>query len=72
MCLNINIIRNKIPDLRVVLKGLGLNYFVLSETKLDESFPSQQLVIEDFEIRARKDRDRNGGSLIEYVRIGFI
>ena len=51
---------------------LQLDYFVLSETKLDDSFPSAQFYIENFEIRNRRDRDKNGGGLIEFVRKGFI
>ena len=69
--LNITRSRNKIIDLREIVKDLGLRYFVVSETKLDKSFPAQQFVI-DFEIRARKDRDQHDGGLIEYVRKGFI
>ena len=57
--------------MRKIMKDLGLKYFVVSETKLDESFSSQQLVI-DFEIRAKKDRDWHGGGIIENVRKGFI
>ena len=67
-----NSLRNKIINLREIVKDLGLNYFVASETKLDVRFPSQQFVIEDFDIRTRKDMDRHGGGLIEYVRRGFI
>ena len=55
-----------------ITKDLGLKYFVVSETELDESFPSKQFDIKDFEIRVRKDRDRHGGGLIKYVRKGFI
>ena len=35
--LNMNSRRNKLTDLRVILKCLSLDYFVLSETKLDET-----------------------------------
>ena len=38
--LNINSRRNKISDLRVLLHDLQLEYFVSSESKLDDSFPS--------------------------------
>ena len=38
--LNINSPRNKILDLREIVKYLELGYFVLSETNIDESFPS--------------------------------
>ena len=48
------------------------DYFVFAETKLDESFPTAQFEIEGYEIRTRKDRDKHGGGLIEYVRKGII
>ena len=35
--LNMNSRWNKLTDLRVILKWLSLDYFVLSETKLDET-----------------------------------
>ena len=44
----------------------------MSETKIDESFPSAQFTLEGYEIRSRKDRDKYDGSLIEFVKIGFI
>ena len=49
-----------------------MDYFVLSETKLDDSFPSAQFRIGDYEIRGRKDRNKHGGGLIEYVKKGII
>ena len=70
--LNINSLRNKIIDVREVIGKLSLEYFVISETKLDESFPSAQFNISNYEIRNRRDRDKNGGGLIEFVRKGFI
>ena len=51
---------------------MSLDYFVISETKLDESFPSAQFNISKYEIRNRRDRNKNGGGLIEFVRKGFI
>ena len=70
--LNINSLRNKIIDVREVIGKLSLDYFVISETKLDESFPSAQFKISNYEIRNRRDRDKNGDRLIEFVRKGFI
>ena len=37
------------------------HYFVLAETKLDESFPNSQFVIHQYEIRTRQERNKNGG-----------
>ena len=70
--LNINSLRNKMVDVREVFTKLMFDYFVLSETKLDDSFPLQQFYINGFEIRNRRDRDKHGGGLIEFVRSGFI
>ena len=70
--LNINSLRNKIVDVREVFGKLQLDFFVLSEAKLDDSFPSAQFYIENFEIRNWRDRDKNGGELIEFVGNGFI
>ena len=70
--LNINSLRNKLTDLRVILKYLSLDYFVLSEMKLDESFPNAQFTLGGYEIRARRDRNKFGGGLIQYVRKGLI
>ena len=70
--LNINSLRNKVTDFRIIFKDLSLDYFVLSETKLDESFPTAQFTLEGYEIRSRKDRGKYGGGLIEFVKDGFI
>ena len=65
--LNINSLRNKITDLRVIMKTLSLDYLILSETKIDESFPTSQFNVEGYEMRARRDRDKFGGGQIEFV-----
>ena len=49
-----------------------MDYFVLSETKIDSSFPSAQFEIDNYEIKARRDRNCNGGGLIEYDRKGIV
>ena len=51
---------------------LSLDYLILTETKIDESFPTAEFNVEGYEIRARRDRDKYGGSLIEFVRRGLI
>ena len=70
--LNINSLRNKLIDLGKILKDLPLDYLVISETKLDESFPNAQFKLNGYEIRARRDRHKHRGGLIEFVRQGFI
>ena len=65
--LNINSLRNKITDLRVIMTILSLDYLILSETKIDESFSTSQFNVEGYEIRARRGRDKFGGGLIEFL-----
>ena len=55
---SINSLRNKIIDVREVIRKLSIDYFVISETKLDEPFPSEQFNISNYEIRNEIDRDR--------------
>ena len=68
---NINSLRNKIVDAKEVFGKLQIAYFVLSKTKLNDSFPYAQFYIENFEIN-RRNRDKIGGGLIEFVTKGFI
>ena len=68
----INNSRNKITDFRVIMKTLSLDYLVLIESKLDESFLTAQFNVEGFEIRARCDGGKYGGGLIDYVCRGLI
>ena len=70
--LNINSLKNKVIDLEEILKDLPLDYIVISETKLDESFPNSQCKLNGYEVRARRDRHKHGDGLIEFVRQGFI
>ena len=66
--LNINSLRIKVIDLGEILKDLPLDYLVISETTFDESFPNSQFKFNGYEIKARRDRHKHGGGLIE----GFI
>ena len=70
--LNINSLRNKIIDVRELIGRLQLDYFVISETRLDSSFPSAQFHIGAYEIRNRRNRNKSGVGLIEFVKKGII
>ena len=48
-------LRNKITDLWINMKTLSLDCLDLSETKIDESFPTAQFNVEGYEIRAKHD-----------------
>ena len=69
--LNINSIRNKFDALECMIKD-NFDFFVVSETKLDESFPLGQFEIDGFTPHPppplRVDRNREGGGLIIYIR----
>ena len=56
----------------IILQDLQLNYFVLNKTKSDKSFPTSQFYLLGYEIRARKDRNKYGGGLLEYVKKGLL
>ena len=58
--LNINSLRNKIIDFREIIPELSINYLVLSETKIDQSFPKTQIYIKGYEVRTRRDRNQHG------------
>ena len=70
--LNINSVRNKIADLQIFIQNIPLDYLVLSETKVDESFPNAQFNLDGYKIRARGNGDENVGGLIVFVRRGIV
>ena len=51
------------------MEDITLNYLVISETKLHERFPNAEFNLAEFEIRARKNNDDNGGNLYERALI---
>ena len=44
---------------------------MISETKLDESFPIAQFKIEGFITPHRRNIDKNGGCVLLYVKVGI-
>ena len=65
--LSINLIRNKIDFLRPMISE-AIDILVISETKIDHTFPTSQFVIEGFRKPFRYDRNQAGGGLLIYVR----
>ena len=65
--LNINSIRNKFES---AVKEISSNVelLTLSETKIDDSFPKGQFLIQGFDDSFRIDRGVNGGGILFYVR----
>ena len=62
--LNINSIRNKFILAESIVKAFDL--FLISESKLDSTFPMNQFHIFGFKV-FRRDRNRFGGGLILYI-----
>ena len=68
--LNINSIRYKLEFLMEII-STNIDLFLISETKLDASFPTSQFIIDGYHTPFREDRDNKGdkgGGLLLYVR----
>ena len=65
--LNINSIRSKFEQLKFLIKD-NIDILVVTETKIDESFPENQFAIQGFSKPFRLDRNANGGGILIYVR----
>ena len=65
--MNINSLRNKFGLLKDQIKG-NIDILMISEIKIDDTFPHGQFFIEGFSTPYRLDRDLNGGGILLYVR----
>ena len=65
--LNINSLRNKFFAIKGIIET-SFDVFLISETKLDASFPVNQFKIPGFSAPYRLDRNCFGGGLLLYVR----
>ena len=63
--LNENSVRNKFVAIEKLIKN-KIDICLISETRVDESFPNEQFKINGYKM-FRKDRDRFGGGLMFYV-----
>ena len=64
--ININSIRNKIELLSSAVIG-NIDILMISETKIDDTFPTNQFVIKGFYTPFRFDRSSNGGGILVYI-----
>ena len=68
MChININSFRHKYSYLHEILRRKHVDYFTISETKIDSSFPNAQFQIEGYSI-FRQDKSSTSGGLLTYIR----
>ena len=65
--LNTNSIRNKFEELISQVKGT-VDVLMISETKIDDSFPIANFLIDGFSQPYRIDRNSSGGGIMLYVR----
>ena len=65
--LNINYLRNKFEMLREIVQD-KLNVLLVSETKVDLSFPSSQFAIKGFSASFWRDRNSSGDGIKLFVR----
>ena len=63
--LNINSIQNKFEELKIPNEALKAHVLVISETKIDSSYPNSQFTLNGYHMY-RKDRAKGGGGLIAY------
>ena len=64
--ININHLAGKFEALRSLIKD-KLDVFVITETKIDASFPNTQFLIDGFSTPYRLDRNINGGGILIFV-----
>ena len=65
--ININSIRNKFETL-ISLVTSDIDILMISETKIDESFPPSQFMIDKFSMPYHRDRNAHGGGILVYFR----
>ena len=64
--LNINSLFNKLDQLKLIIKN-KVDILVITETKLDSSFPDSQFLIDDFRQPHRLDKNKHGGGVMIFV-----
>ena len=65
--ININSIRNKFETLLSLITS-GIGSLMIPETKIDESFPFSQLMIDGFSMLYYLDRNAHAGGILVYFR----
>ena len=65
--LNINSVRNNFDLLGDIIKN-NVDILMISETKLDSSFPNGQFQIHGYSEPYRFDRNGNGGGILVFIR----
>ena len=61
--LSINYLSSKFDDLKILISGM-FDILMITETKLDDTYPVSQLHIDGYSMPYGLDRNRNGGRVI--------
>ena len=64
--LNINLLSNKFDQLKLIIKN-KVDILVITETKLDSSFPDSQFFIDGFRQPYHLEINKHGGVLLIFV-----
>ena len=64
---NINSLQNKFESQQHIINK-NIDVLLISETKIDSSFPSAQFHLEGYATPYRLDRNANGGGILLYIR----
>ena len=64
--ININFLENKFEPLMSLVKN-KIDIILVSETKLDETFPQNQFIIEGYSAPIRLDKNKHSGGLICFI-----
>ena len=65
--LNVNSLRNKFELLKEQIQD-NIDILMISETKIDASFPIGQFLLNGYSTPFRLDRNADGGGILLYVR----
>ena len=65
--ININSIRNKFDNLMAAVLG-NFDILLITETKIDSTFPANQFYLNGYNVHYRNDGNTNGGGILVYIR----
>ena len=65
--ININSIRNKFDHLMAAVSG-NIDILMITETKIDSTFPVNQFYLNGYNVLYRNDRNTNDGGILVYIR----
>ena len=65
--ININFLEGKFDALKLLIED-KVDVLVVTETKIDDSYPTSQFEIRGFGTPFRQDRNKHGGGVLVYIR----